>query len=46
MAGVGGGPVLDVALGPLNEEWKFFLAHLPFSAGPQDIRDYFSVSLF
>jgi hypothetical protein len=35
----------DVALSPLNDKWKFFLAHLPFSTHPSDVRDHFSVSL-
>lgn len=35
----------DTALNPLNDDWKFFLAHLPFTAQPQDIREHFSVSL-
>ena len=35
----------DVALSPLNDKWKFFLAHLPFSAHPSDVRDHFSVSM-
>ena len=34
----------DTALGPLNEELKFFIAHLPFHARPHDIREHFSVS--
>lgn len=32
----------DTALNPLNDDWKFFLAHLPFTAQPQDIREHFS----
>ena len=44
MSGASAAVVADVALNPLNEEWKFFLAHLPFSAHPKDVREHFSVS--
>jgi hypothetical protein len=38
--------VSDTALHPLNESFKFFLANIPFSAQPNDIREHFSVSKF
>jgi hypothetical protein len=44
MAGRSEATVPDVALYPLNEAWKFFLAHLPFSGQPKEIREHFNVS--
>jgi hypothetical protein len=38
--------VSDTALHPLNESFKFFIANIPFSAQPNDIREHFSVSKF
>jgi hypothetical protein len=35
----------DRALGPLNEGFKFFLAHLPVEATVADIRQYFEVRI-
>jgi hypothetical protein len=36
----------DRALGPLNEGFKFFLAHLPVEATVTDIRQYFEVRVW
>jgi hypothetical protein len=35
----------DVAIGPLNDNFKFFVANLSFEMTPQDVKGFFAVRL-